>query len=106
MDEYEEVSREELHAGLKKIRGRRWLLWLLIIAYMPIMLTAMRMENSGQAIVIAFALWVLLLIVVVAMMALVRCPRCGNCYHMSGITFRPVRKCFSCGLPLNADKKK
>jgi FtsH-binding integral membrane protein len=105
MDTGNEIPREELHAGLKKIRLRRWFLWLLIIAYLPLMMLAMRAEQSARAVVSAFVAWVVLLIVAVALMALARCPRCGNCFHMSGFLFRPVRRCFSCGLPLSADKK-
>ncbi len=106
METIEEIDPQLLRAGLKKIRLRRWFLWLLIIIYLPMMMVAMRMPQSGRAVVTAFILWVLFLIVAVALMALVRCPRCGNCYHMNGYLFRPVRRCFSCGLPLNADKKK
>ncbi|MBN1958505.1 MAG: hypothetical protein JXQ81_09320 [Desulfuromonadales bacterium] len=105
MDAAEEISTQDLKSGLKKIRLRRWFLWILIMAYLPMMMLAMRAQQSGRAVVTAFIVWVLLLIVAVALMALVRCPQCGNCYHMNGYLFRPVRKCFSCGLPLNADKK-
>jgi hypothetical protein len=101
----EEISPQELASGLKKIRRRRWFLWLLIIAYLPLMMLALRSPQSGKAVIAAFVAWVLILIFAVALMSLVRCPICGNCFHMSGYLFRPVRKCFSCGLALNADKK-
>ena len=99
------ISYEELHQGLKKIRQRRWFLWLLIICYLPMMMLAMRADNPQQMIIGAFVVWLVLLIVAVALLALVRCPQCGHCYHMNGYSFRPVRKCFYCGLPLNQDKK-
>lgn len=105
MEPSNEITTAELRKGLKKIRLRRWFLWFLIISYLPLMMIAMRAEQSAQAIVAAFVVWVLLLIVAVALMALVRCPQCGNCFHMSGYLFRPVRRCFSCGLHLTADKK-
>lgn len=100
------TDRRELAAGLKKIRQRRWFLWGLIIIYLPLMMVGMRAENSAQMVVTLFIVWVLFLIVAVVLLTLVRCPQCGNCYHMNGYMFRPVRKCFSCGLPLNADKLK
>jgi Flp pilus assembly protein TadB len=105
MEAQEEISFEDLRAGLKKVRSRRWFLWVLILAYLPLMMIALRSGNPGRTVVIFFAAWILLIIVAVALMALVRCPRCGNCFHMSGYLFRPVRHCFTCGLHLTTDKK-
>jgi len=106
LDEPEELDPQELRAGLKKIRRRRWFFWIIIMAYLPAMLIALRTPQSTQAVGIVFVVWVLLLIVAVTLMALVRCPQCGNCFHMNGYMFRPVRKCFHCRLHLTADKKK
>lgn len=105
MDMPTDISPDELREGLRKIRLRRWALWVLIMAYLPMMIVALGSSNSGRMVVIFFVMWVLLLIVAVARMALARCPRCGNCFHMSGYLFRPVRRCFECGLHLNADKQ-
>ncbi len=96
----------DLHAGLQKIRRRRWFLWLLIIAYLPAMMVALRTPQSGQTVVVVFCIWLVLLIIAVVLLTLVRCPQCGECFHMNGFLFRPVRKCFHCGLHLRADKKK
>jgi len=106
LDEPEELDPHELSAGLKKIRRRRWFFWIMIMIYLPAMLVALQMPQSGQAVVTVFVAWILLLIVAVTLMALVRCPQCGNCFHMNGFLFRPVRKCFHCKLHLTADKKK
>ncbi len=106
LDEPEELDPQELRAGLQKIRRRRWFFWIMIMIYLPAMLVALKMPQSGQAVVTVFVVWVLLLIVAVTLMALVRCPRCGNCFHMNGYMFRPVRKCYHCGLHITTDKKK
>ena len=106
LDEPEELDPQELRAGLKKIRRRRWFFWIMIMIYLPAMLVALKMPQSGQAVVTVFVVWVLLLIVAVILMTLVRCPRCGNCFHMNGYMFRPVRRCYHCGLHITADKKK
>ncbi len=99
-------SRETiLHQGLARIRRRRWFLWTLIILYLPAMMAAMRAPNAEQMIITAFSIWLVLLIIAVALLALARCPQCGECFHMNGYSFRPVRKCFHCGLPLTADKR-
>lgn len=103
MDSHTEITLDELHAGLRKVRMRRWFLWLLILAYVPLMMFALAANDAKRMVVIALVGWLLLLIVAVAMMALARCPRCGHCFHMSGYLFRPVRHCFECGLHLTAD---
>ncbi len=105
MDSRTEMTIAELHSGLRIVRMRRWILWLLILAYVPLMMIALGSDDTGRMVVIAFVVWVLLLIVAVARMALARCPRCGHCFHMSGYLFRPVRRCFECGLHLTADRQ-
>ena len=105
MDELEEISPQELKSGLQKIRRRRWFFWITILAYLPAMLFALQSSQPNQAVGIVFVAWILILIVAVALLALVRCPQCGNCFHMDGFLFRPVRKCFHCRLHLTADKK-
>ncbi len=106
MDEIEDISLQELKSGLQKIRRRRWFFWIIIMAYLPAMLIALQSSQPNQAIGIVFLVWILFLIVAVSLLALVRCPQCGNCFHMNGFLFRPVRKCFHCKLHLTADKKK
>lgn len=106
MDEIEEVSPQELKSGLQKIRRRRWYFWITIMAYLPGMLFALRSSQPNQAVGIVFLVWIFLLIITVALLALVRCPQCGNCFHMNGFLFRPVRRCFHCRLHLTADKQK
>ena len=105
MDSHTEITLDELHAGLRKVRVRRWFLWLLILAYAPLMMVALGAQDAKQMVVLSFILWLLLLIVAVSLMALARCPRCGHCFHMSGYLFRPVRRCFECGLHLTADRQ-
>ncbi len=106
MDETEEFSPQELKPGLQKIRRRRWFFWITIMAYLPAMLVALRSSQPNQTVGIVFVVWILCLIIAVTLLALVRCPQCGNCFHMNGFLFRPVRKCFHCKLHLTADKKK
>lgn len=102
----EDIKHQELKAGLQKIRQRRWFFWVVIMAYLPAMLFALNNSQPGRTVGIAFGGWIFLLTVAVGLTALARCPQCGNCFHMNGYLFRPVRKCFHCGLYLSADKKK
>lgn len=105
MNKEEDTSYMELKTGLQKIRRRRWFFWLVIMSYLPAMLFALKATQPGQAVGITFASWIFFLTAAVVLVALARCPQCGNCFHMSGFLFRPVRKCFHCSLHLTADKK-
>lgn len=96
---------QELSAGLKKIRQRRWLLWITIAAYLPAMMIALQSEGGWNTVIKAFIVWLVILCVVVGMAVVIRCPECGNCFHTHGPTFFPVRRCVHCGLHVQADKK-
>lgn len=106
MDETPEIDDATFIAGMKKIRQRRWLLWGIILIYMPAMMVALQSDGGWNTVVKAFIAWIILLCVVVAMAVVVRCPACGNCFHTNGPTFLPVRRCVHCGLHISADKKK
>lgn len=101
MDEESTIAAVDILVGLKKVRSRRWLLWGIILAYIPGMLLAFELNASAKAIAWLFGLWLLLLCIFVAMATVVKCPRCKNQYHTNGPTFLPVRKCVHCGLPVN-----
>ena len=92
-------------AGLKKIRMRRWFLWVVILGYLPAMLIALDSSDVRTWVTITFSTWLVLLILAVALACLVRCPRCGECFHTHGPTFLPFRRCLHCALHVNADKR-
>ena len=94
-----------IQQGLAKVRNRRWILWVVILIYMPCLIIALEMGASGSTMGTLFIIWLGLLCVAVGLATVVKCPRCGNCYHTNGPTFLPVRKCVHCGLAVNADKK-
>jgi hypothetical protein len=95
-----------IQQGLAKVRNRRWILWAVILIYMPCLIVALEMEATGGTLGTLFFIWLVLLCIAVGLATVVRCPRCGNTYHTNGPTFLPVRKCVHCGLAVNADKKK
>ena len=105
LNETEHISHHDLKSGMKKIRRRRWFFWAVIMCYLPAMLVSLKSTQPGLAVGVTFASWIFFLTVSVVLVALVRCPQCGNCFHMNGFLFRPVRKCFHCSLHLSADKK-
>ncbi len=104
MTEEKVIDPVALQQGLKKVRKRRWILWAVILVYMPSLVIALEMEVSSGSMGTLFAVWVALLCVAVGLATVVRCPRCGSTYHTNGPTFLPVRRCVHCGLAVNADK--
>jgi hypothetical protein len=91
---------------LRNIRKRRWCLWLEIIVYLPAMMVVMKIAPTFRPMAVAFGIWFALLWVVVGYSALARCPRCGNYFHMHGMTLLYLRTCLHCQLHLTADKRK
>jgi hypothetical protein len=95
----------EIGPGLKKIRRRRWCLWAVILIYLPAMWVTLRLSSSMHAVGVVFGVWFVLLFTAAVVVAVARCPRCGNYFHMHGMTFLCLRKCLHCQLHLKADKK-
>lgn len=92
-------------SGLKIIRFRRGILWLVILAYLPAMMVALDSTDYRKWVAIVFISWIVLLIWAVGYACLARCPRCGELYHTHGPTFLPLRRCLHCSLHLTSDKK-
>jgi hypothetical protein len=91
--------------GLAVIRKRRWLLWSVLIVYLPSMMWAQEVTGSFSAALPFFFGWCLLLVVCTAISATARCPRCGNYFHVNGMVLLYFRRCLHCQLHLKADKK-
>jgi hypothetical protein len=99
------VDAAKIRAGLRIVRRRRWFLWLVILVYMPAMWLTLKLSPSFGAIGTAFVVWLIALVVVALISATARCPRCGNYFHMHGMTLMYFRKCLHCQLHISADKK-
>lgn len=105
-DETPEIDPLELKEGLKKIRQRRWILWLTIAVYIPAMMVSLQSPGGWNTVVKVFIVWLVLLCIAVGLAVVVRCPNCGNCFHTHGPTFFPFRRCVHCSLHISADKKR
>lgn len=86
------------------IRRRRWYLWGLILAYMPVAVSILQATQSYRAFGIMFTLWLVLVCIAVTLTATAKCPRCGNSFHMRHSTLTYFRTCRHCALHLCADK--
>ncbi len=69
------------------------------------MYAAISLTDSYKIIGTVFLAWVVLLAFFATMAASARCPRCGNYFHMHGMTLLYLRKCLHCQLYVNSDKK-
>ncbi|HEY5673524.1 MAG TPA: hypothetical protein VIR78_07460 [Malonomonas sp.] len=104
MTDEQEIDPQIYSAGLKKVRQRRWFLWLVILIYIPAMMLALESPDAGSVAVKVFIAWIIVLCVAVGLACVVRCPRCGGSFHTHGPTFIPFRRCVHCCLHVNADK--
>jgi len=91
--------------GLARIRRRRWFLWIVLIVYLPSMSLAQHLIGSFEGALPVFFGWVLLLIVAAALSAVAKCPRCGNYFHVNGMTLLYLRRCLHCQLHIKAETK-
>ena len=105
MTENQPTDPIEYQPGLKKIRKRRRVLWLVVFAYLPAMMLALDSPNYKTWVTFVFISWIIILITAVVFACIVRCPRCGECFHTHGPTFLPFRRCLHCALHVNADKR-
>ena len=91
---------------LNLIRRRRKYFFFTILAYMPAMWAVNKLSPTYRSMGIAIGVWVVVLFTTAFMSAVMRCPRCGNYFHVHGMTLLYLRKCLHCQLHINADRLK
>lgn len=89
---------------LKKTRRRRKYFFGTVLVYIPALLITYKISPTNKAMGTVFAIWVAILIITAFMAALSKCPRCGNYFHMHGMSLLFLRKCLHCQLHIDADK--
>ena len=97
---------ENYGPALSLIRRRRKYFFGTIIVYMPAMWAVQKISPKYTSIAIAIGVWIAVLFVTTLMSAITRCPRCGNYFHVNGLTLLYLRKCLHCQLHITADRKK
>ncbi|MEI7816001.1 MAG: hypothetical protein WCI45_02305 [Desulfuromonadales bacterium] len=88
---------------MKKTRRRRTFFFSTVLVYVPALWITYKISPTNRAMGTVFAIWVAILIVATFMAALSKCPRCGNYFHMHGITLLILRKCLHCQLHISSD---
>ena len=89
--------------GLAEVRRRRLWLWGVIAVYVPAIWLTLRIDSAFRVVGTVFIVWVVLLVIVVLRSALAVCPRCGNYFHLHGMTLLYLRTCLHCQLHVTAD---
>jgi len=83
---------------LKQTRRRRKYFFSTVLLYIPAILITYEISPTNRAMGTLFSLWVIVLIIVTFQVALSKCPRCGNYFHLHGMTLLILRKCLHCQL--------
>jgi len=99
-----QVDLETYISVLKNTRRRRKYFFATLLIYVPALLVTYNISPTNRAMGTVFGIWVVLLIISTFMAALSKCPRCGNYFHMHGMTLLILRKCLHCQLHINDDK--
>ncbi|WP_432821833.1 hypothetical protein [Trichloromonas sp.] len=99
----DETVSQELPARLAGIRTRRRFLWSVFISYIPAIWFALKTGGDGLALVVGI-LWLLMASAGGILVSFARCPRCGDRFHMKGISTSWGGRCVHCKLSLSKAK--
>ena len=88
---------------LKKTRRRRKYFFSTVLVYIPALLITHKISPTNKAMGTLFVVWLVILVIVTFLIALSKCPRCGNYFHMHGMTLLILRKCLHCQLHISTD---
>jgi len=90
---------------LAVIRSRRRSFFSTVAIYIPAMWVIHSISPTYRTMGSAIGVWVVILIIAMFRSAVCVCPRCGNLFHVNGMTLLYLRKCLHCQLHVNADRK-
>ena len=89
---------------LKKTRNRRKFFFGTVLVYIPALMVTYQISPTNRSMGTMFGIWLVILIISTFLVALSKCPRCGNYFHMHGMTLLILRKCLHCQLHISTDK--
>ena len=97
------AARETYAAVMRRTRRNRKFFFATVLSYLPAVFIAYSISPTNRVMGSLFGVWVVILLVVTFRTALCRCPRCGNFFHMNGMTLLVLRRCLHCQLHINDD---
>ena len=86
---------------MKQTRRRRKYFFSTVLVYIPAIWVTYSISPTNRAMGTLFVLWFVVLIIVTFLVALSKCPRCGNYFHLHGMTLLVLRKCLHCQLHIS-----
>jgi hypothetical protein len=89
---------------MKKTRQRRKFFFGTVLIYIPALWITYKILPTNIAMGTVFVIWVVILIISTFLLALSKCPRCGNYFHLHGLTLLVLRKCLHCQLHISSNK--
>jgi hypothetical protein len=104
-DDHPLADAAALGPALSLIRRRRRYFFGTVLLYMPAMWLIHSISPTNRTMGTALGIWVVVLFVTTFRSAVTRCPRCGNYFHVHGMTLLYLRKCLHCQLHITADRK-
>jgi len=88
---------------MKKARLRRKLFFGTLLIYIPALVLTHHISPTNRAMGTLFGIWLVMLVIATFLAAVSRCPRCGNYFHVHGMTLLILRRCLHCQLHINND---
>jgi len=89
---------------LKKTKRRRAFFFGTLLIYVPAVLVTYQISPTNKTMGTLLGVWVVILIIATSLVALCKCPRCGNFFHLHGVTLLVLRKCLHCQLHITSDQ--
>ena len=90
------VDQVAFQKTLNKTRRRRKYFFATVLVYLPALFITYKISPTNKAMGTLFGIWVAILIMVTFMLAVSKCPKCGNYFHVHGMTLLILRKCLHC----------
>ncbi len=99
----DETVSPDLPARLAAIRTRRRFLWTVFATYIPVIWFALKIGGDNLALVVGI-LWLVMASAGGILVSFALCPRCGDRFHMKGISTSWGGRCVHCKLSLSKEK--
>ncbi|WP_282753845.1 hypothetical protein [Desulfuromonas thiophila] len=96
------AERTAFVSQLAALRKKRLILWSVFISYLPAISLALILAEGQAAAITVGILWLLAAGGAGVGVSFSRCPRCGQFFHMRGLTTSWSRRCQHCRLHLNS----
>lgn len=99
----DDTESPDLSTRLAEIRTRRRILWAVFASYIPAIWFALKIGGDKLALIVGI-LWLIMASIGGMLVSFAICPRCGQRFHMKGISTSWGGRCVHCKLSLSKEK--